>query len=319
MPHTVLIARDFDHLSDLAADATRERIARTLEQQDTFNLGLATGHSPTGAYRRLIQAFNRRAIPAEKVRTFNLDEYVGLPGADAQARVLHPESYTYFMIQELFGPLHPKFAATHLPAGCLIDQPTLEGELDAHPGDWKTLGADNGQAIRIHYDAASAYLQWIRQDILRSYLQAIDNAGGIDLHLIGIGKRGHVAFHEVGIPFQSDPMLLVKLDDDTIECAIQAGHFTSRQASPRFAISMSAELIFRARAVILLATGASKAAPIAASLLEDPSPAIPASYAQIYAQRGGDITYLLDLDAAADVLAHRDAITARGIHIQNLT
>ena len=68
-------------------------------------LGLATGNSPTGLYKHLAEAFNEGRIDAGRVRSFNLDEYVGLPGENAQQRCLHRESYSYFMIQQLFGLL----------------------------------------------------------------------------------------------------------------------------------------------------------------------------------------------------------------------
>lgn len=317
MPHTVIIARDFDHMSELAAGLVQARIARTLEQQDAFTLGLATGNSPTGVYKHLARTFNARQLPAEKIRSINLDEYVGLPGPNPQARALHPESYTFFMIQELFGLLQTKFAVTHVPWGCLIDQERLVRELDAHPGDWEARGADKGQAIVIRPDAASDYLRWVRTDILDAYERLIREAGGIDLHIIGVGGRGHVAFHEAGIPFDGNRMLLVKLDDNTIDNAVADGHFAARQDSPRYAISMGAELVYQARCVVLLASGPRKAEPVAASLLDDPSPAVPISYGQLYAQRGGDMIYVVDRDAARDVLDRRAAVEARGIRIED--
>jgi glucosamine-6-phosphate deaminase len=319
MPQTVIITRDFDHMSDVAAEFIQARIARTLEQTTTFNLGLATGNSPTGVYRRLARAFNERQLKAESIRSFNLDEYAGLPGRNAQARALHPESYSFFMIQELFGLLHPKFAETHVPWGCLIDQDRLVRELEANPADWHPQGEDKGKAIVIRPDAASDYLRWIRTDILDAYEQLIRQSGGIDLHLIGVGGRGHVAFHEAGIPFEGNHMLLVKLDDNTVDNAVADGHFASRQDSPRYAVSMGAALVYRARAVVLLAAGPRKAEPVAASLLEEPSPAIPISHGQLHARDGGDMVYVIDLAAASGVLEHRKAIESRGIAIHDRT
>ena len=223
------------------------------------------------------------------------------------------------MIQELFGLLKTKFAETHVPPGCLVDQPRLVAELDAHPADWHEEGADAGRAIVIHPDAASPYLRWIRTDILDAYEQLIRDAGGIHLALIGMGERGHVAFHEVGIPFPGNRMLLVKLDQNTIDNAVADGHFCAAGACPRYAVSMGAELVFEAPAVLLLASGARKAAAVAGSLLRDPADALPVSYGQLHARRGGDVTYILDLPAAANLLPHLDALESRGIHLQDLS
>lgn len=319
MSHKVIIARDFDHMSAVAAAFVQERIAQTLSRQPGFVLGLATGSSPTGVYKHLAKAFNGGQLDAAKIRSFNLDEYVGLPGENAQMRALHPESYSFFMIQELFGLLRRKFGETNVPWGCLVDQAKLAAELQAHPGDWEAQGADKGKAIVVRPDAKSDYLRWVRAEILDAYERKIARAGGIDLHVVGVGGRGHVAFHEAGIPFANNRMLLVKLDDNTVANAVADGHFARKEDSPLYAISMGAELVYRAKCVVLLAAGKRKAEPVAASLAEDPTPAVPISYGQTYAQRGGEMLYVIDREAAAGVLARRAEIERRGIAIEDLS
>ena len=319
MPHTVIVTADFDHMSEVAAEFIQGRIARTLARQPSFVLGLATGSSPTGVYKHLAKAFNHQQLPAERIRSFNLDEYVGLPGDNPQARALHPESYSFFMVQELFGLLRTKFAETHVPWGCLLDQNRLVRELNEHPADWQAQGADKGKAIVIRPDAASEYLRGVQAEILDAYEHQIQRAGGIDLHLVGVGGRGHVAFHESGIPFAGNRMLLVQLDDNTVDNAVADGHFARREDSPRYAVSMGAELVYQARCVVLLAAGTRKAEPVAASLLEEPSAAVPISYGQIHAQRGGDLVYVLDREAAAGILERRADLERRGIAIEDLS
>lgn len=313
----LIITRDFDHLSEVANTLVTERIATVVAERGAFNLGLATGNSPTGLYKWLAKSANAGAFDAAKVTTFNLDEYVGLPGRNVQARVLHPQSYGYFMIQELFGLMRTKFARTNVPWGCLIDQAQLVAELEANPRDWAEQGADKGKAIVIRPDAASSMLRWVREQILAAYAAEIAGAGGIDLHVIGVGGRGHVAFHEAGIPFEDNGMLLVKLDDNTVANAVADGHFATEEDSPRYAISMGAELVYRARTVLLLANGARKAEPVAASLAGDVSAAVPISYGQQYARDGGEMVYVIDEAAAAGVLARRTQIEARGVDIDD--
>lgn len=319
MPHKVIIARDFDHMSEVAAGFVQKRIAQTLAERHAFVLGLATGSSPTGVYKHLAKAINDGSLDAAQIRSFNLDEYVGLPGENAQMRALHPESYSYFMIQELFGLMRKKFSETNVPWGCLVDQTQLVRELEAHPDDWQALGTDKGKAIVITPKAKSEYLRWVRAEILEAYEQKIRRAGGIDLHVIGVGGRGHVAFHEVGIPFEGNRMLLVRLDDNTVANAVTDCHFARTEDSPCYAISMGAELVYQAKCVVLLASGKRKAEPIAASLAEDPTAAIPISYGQTYAGRGGEMLYVIDREAATGVLARRTEIEARGILIEDLS
>lgn len=60
-----------------------------------FVLGLPTGSTPLGMYRKLIEYYNAGNVSFKYVKTFNMDEYVGLPRN-------HPESYHYFMWENFF-------------------------------------------------------------------------------------------------------------------------------------------------------------------------------------------------------------------------
>ena len=316
MTINVIIARDFNHMSEVAAEIVKETIIQTLEEKKEFIFGLATGNSPTGMYKNLARMVNSGEIDSTRIRSFNLDEYVGLPGENPQQRMLHPESYCYFMIQEFFGLLDKKFIETSVPYGCLIDQEQLVNELDAHPEDWSELGTDAGKSISIKKNPASEYLKWIQKTILEGYAQKISDAGGIDLHIIGVGGRGHVAFHESGIPFEGSNVLLVKLDDNTVDNAVKDGHFTTKDESPRYAISMGAELVYKAKAVLLLANGERKVESVTKSLLNDPTPDIPISYGQIYSKNGGTLTYVLDKIAGRELLANKEKLEQKGIEIE---
>jgi len=313
----VIITRDFDHLSEVAAEIVKKIIIQTLEAKKEFIFGLATGSSPTGMYKHLARMANSGEFDSTRIRSFNLDEYVGLPGENPQQRMLHPESYCYFMIQEFFGLLEKKFIETSVPYGCLIDQEQLVKELDDHPEDWSELGTDAGKSISIKDNSASEYLKWIQKTVLEGYAQKILNAGGIDLHIIGVGGRGHVAFHESGIPFEGSNVLLVKLDNNTVDNAVKDGHFSTKNESPRYAISMGAELVYKAKAVILLANGERKVESVTKSLLNDPTPDIPISYGQIYSKNGGNLTYILDKIAGRELLANKELLKKKGIEIIN--
>ena len=185
MSFKVIVTRDFEHMSEVAAELVIGAASEVLAVRDTFTLGLATGNSPTGLYKHLARAANDGLFDSARIQSFNLDEYVGLPGENAQQRALHPESYSFFMIQELFGLLNKKFKETNVPWGTLIDQETLIRELAANPEDWREEGADKGKAVVIKPDATSEYLRWVRASILDAYERKILQYGGIDLHIIG--------------------------------------------------------------------------------------------------------------------------------------
>lgn len=319
MAITVFVTNDFDHMSEIAAGIVIREINATLREKREAVLGLATGNTPTGLYKHLAEAANRGRFDPGRIRSFNLDEYVGLPGENAQQRVLHPESYAYFMIQEFFGLLRKKFIETSVPCGALIEQKRLIRELKNHRGDWVFQGTDAGKSIAIRKSPTSDYLAWIRQDILDGYRRKIRAAGGIDLQIIGVGGRGHVAFHEAGIPFRGSSVMLVKLDDDTIRNAVKDGHFPSVDDSPHYAVTMGAELVYQARTVLLLANGERKISAVARSLLGGVTPEVPISYGQAYAEKGGRLIYVIDRIAGKELLGNLKTLKNKGIVVKNLT
>ncbi|MBS4200666.1 glucosamine-6-phosphate deaminase [Bacillus sp. FJAT-49732] len=108
-----------------------ELIKTGLENGNIKTLGLATGGTPLKLYAKMREA----KLDVSDVSTVNLDEYVGLP-ADS------PQSYHYYMDQELFNSLN--FKETFLPNGMAKD---LEAEckryeqiLADHPVDLQVLG-----------------------------------------------------------------------------------------------------------------------------------------------------------------------------------
>jgi len=58
MTISVIITRDFDHMSEVAAELVKKIIIQTLEEKKEFIFGLATGNSPTGMYKRLARMAN---------------------------------------------------------------------------------------------------------------------------------------------------------------------------------------------------------------------------------------------------------------------
>lgn len=78
-----------------AADLVAKEILAALAARPDLVLGLATGSTPLLVYERLVRAHRERGTDFSSVRTFNLDEYIGL-SAD------HPQSYRTFMREHLF-------------------------------------------------------------------------------------------------------------------------------------------------------------------------------------------------------------------------
>ena len=92
----VIIEPDYKALAKWAANHVVERInAFKPTAERPFVLGLPTGSSPEGMYAELVKACKEGRVSFRFVKTFNMDEYVGLPEE-------HPESYHSFMARNLF-------------------------------------------------------------------------------------------------------------------------------------------------------------------------------------------------------------------------
>jgi glucosamine-6-phosphate deaminase len=131
----------------------------------------------------------------------------------------------------------------------------------------------------------------------RRYEALIAAAGGIELQLLGIGANGHIGFNEPGSEFSSRTRV-VKLDAATR--LGNAGQFPDRPSAPERAITMGIATILEARGILLLATGAEKAAAIAAAVEGPLTTACPASALRLH----GNVQILCD-QAAASALARR--------------
>jgi glucosamine-6-phosphate deaminase len=143
----VIIKEDYQQMSIEAA----KQVASLIRKKPDCVIGFATGSTPLGLYRELIRMHKEEGLDFSKVVSFNLDEYVGLPPT-------HPESYHYFMWQNLFKHININPSNVHIPMGMAED--------------------------------IEAFCDWYEEKII-AY-------GGIDLQILGIGANGHIAFNEPG-------------------------------------------------------------------------------------------------------------------------
>lgn len=135
-----------------------------------------------------------------------------------------------------------------------------------------------------------------------NYERSIVEAGGLDMQILGIGKNGHLAFNEPGSSLQSRTRRTA-LTRNTI--ASNARFFDSPNQVPRFAITMGVGSIMEARQLLMLASGADKAAAIQAALEGPVSIMMPASIMQMHP----DVRVILDAAAAAELeFDHHDGI-----------
>lgn len=149
----IIKAKDYQDMSRKAANI----ISAQIIMKPDCVLGLATGSTPIGIYRQLIDWYQKGDLDFSRVSTVNLDEYRGLNHTD-------PQSYYYFMRENLFRHVNLREDATFVPDG---------------------TNEDAEMACANH------------EEIIRSL-------GGIDLQLLGLGNNGHIGFNEPGAAFEKE-------------------------------------------------------------------------------------------------------------------
>ena len=105
-------------------------------------LGLATGSSPVGIYRQLIEWYRKGDIDFSQTTSVNLDEYVGLTGD-------HPQSYRRFMQEQFFDHINIRPDHTFVPNGCA---PDFDKECAAYDQRIHDLGGIDLQLLGIGND-----------------------------------------------------------------------------------------------------------------------------------------------------------------------
>ena len=102
----IVVTKDYTEMCKLASRIFAAQI--TLKPDSV--LGLATGSTPVGMYKELIQMYNEGRVDFSHVKTVNLDEYAGLNGDNDQ-------SYRYFMNTNLFDHVNIDKNKTYVPNG----------------------------------------------------------------------------------------------------------------------------------------------------------------------------------------------------------
>ena len=132
----------------------------------------------------------------------------------------------------------------------------------------------------------------------RRFEHAIASGGGLDVVVLGIGVNGHVGFNEPGATLAADTHV-VRLLPRTRRGNAQA--FGGLRRVPPRALSMGVGTIMRARAVILMATGPSKARVIARACVGPVTTRLPASLLQLHP----NVVVVLDREAARALVGRR--------------
>ncbi len=238
----VIVKEDYDAMSKEAA----KRVAALIRKKPDAVIGFATGGTPVGLYKELIRMHKEEGLDFSKITTFNLDEYVGLPPE-------HPESYHYFMWENLFKHVNVDPRFVHIPHGMADD--------------------------------IDAFCEW--------YEEKIEEAGGIDLQILGIGANGHIAFNEPGSSLGSRTRIKTLTEKTRRDNARFFDNDINKV--PKYAITMGIGTIMEARELLMLASGPGKADAIKATVEGPITAMVPATIMQMHRKA----ILIVDKDAAS--------------------
>ena len=170
----------------------------------------------------------------------------------------HEQSYRHFMNHHLFDHINIPKQYTYVPDGLCED---AEDECD-------------------------------------SYELLIQQLGGVDLQLLGLGANGHIGFNEPSDRFETETHVCA-LSDSTVEA--NSRFFDSKDAVPKSAITMGIGTIMQAKKILLDANGEGKAKAIQQMLFGPVTPQCPASILRFHQ----DVTVIVD-EAAFSLAAEQE-------------
>lgn len=128
----IIVCNDYDEVSSEAF-----KIMKEVLKKPNPVLGLATGSTPVGLYKKMIADHNSQGTSYKNTITFNLDEYLGLPRN-------HEQSYYTFMHENLFNSIDCPEENIHVPNGSVEDgeaeAKAYEDALKQHVVDIQVLG-----------------------------------------------------------------------------------------------------------------------------------------------------------------------------------
>jgi glucosamine-6-phosphate deaminase len=221
----IIIRENYEQMSRYAA----EIIASYVKSKPDCVLGLATGSTPIGTYKELIR-FYREGLDFSQVKTFNLDEYLGV-GLDLETPYDMDQSYARFMYEELFKHINIKKENIYIPDG-----QTKEPE---------------------------KFCMWYEEEIKKAGgidLQLLGLGG--DGHW-GFNEPGSSLGSRTRVEALTEQTL-----DDNYEAFYKKANI-DRSQMPHFAITMGIGTILEAKNILMIVNGSRKA-DIVAKCLEGP-------------------------------------------------
>ncbi|NLY17861.1 MAG: glucosamine-6-phosphate deaminase [Clostridiaceae bacterium] len=235
----IIVRENYYEMSKHAAGM----IAELIRSKPDCVIGFATGGTPIGTYKELIRMHKEEGLDFSEVKTFNLDEYLGV-GIDLSKPYNLDQSYARFMHEELFKHINVRKENIHIPDGLTKDP---EEYCKLYEDEIKKAGGIDLQILGIGGDGHWAFNEPGSSFTSRTRVEALAQQ---------------------------------TLDDNYEAFYKKAG--ISREQMPRYAITMGIATILEARTIIMLANGSKKADIVAKALKGPVTTDVTASAIQLY-------------------------------------
>jgi glucosamine-6-phosphate deaminase len=156
----ITITENYDEMSKVSA----QLIAQEIQRKHDLVLGLATGDTPIGTYKELVRIHKEEGLDFSKVKSFNLDEYLGLAP-------LHKNSYNYFMWENLVKHININQENVYIPQGNIKDPEQFCAWYEAQI---KKVGGIDLQILGIGADGHIAFNEPGSSFASRTRIKALD-------------------------------------------------------------------------------------------------------------------------------------------------
>lgn len=217
-----IVVKNEEEMSDRAAELLLARLAAT----PTMTLGLATGSTPVGMYRRLVAAYRAGHADFSQAKSFNLDEYYPIAKDDAQ-------SYDSFMRENLFSHVNIRPENIHIPNGEASDP---QAEVEAYEAalaengyvDLQVLGIGQNGHIGFNEPAdalqAATHVTALTESTVKANARFFASDADVPRHALTMGmgsilKAGEILLLATGA---AKAPALRALRGDAVTCAIPA-------------------------------------------------------------------------------------------------
>ena len=181
---------------DIAKDIA-DRIVSLIKTKERPVLGLATGSTPLPLYEELIKRYKKGEVSFKNVKTFNLDEYIGLDE-------LNDQSYRYFMNHNLFSHIDIDLNNTYVPNGLIKNEdPSYYDKMIKEAGgiDIQVLGIGTDGHIAFNEPGASfdslTHIEALKESTIKDNSRFFDSIDDVPRYAITMGLKSIMNAREI--------------------------------------------------------------------------------------------------------------------------